>query len=150
MWPATARGWEQPVCSPGAGSGIRSPNRPGMPELKPADRRHPRRLPSHRGGEKERAKLQQEFLVQVLQASRTGGPVTRLIGAATAPGTQPAQRLDRPAEPATVKTPGTRRDHWGRGRTPERTKTARRWGGAQRESPELCGREGGEGGWAEA
>ena len=70
-----------------------------------AVRHHPGRLPSHQGEEKERVKLLQEFIVQVVQVSRPGGPVARLIGAATAPGTQPAQRLDHPLEHAITGTP---------------------------------------------
>ena len=62
--------------------------------------------PAIGGGEKERAKLLQEFLVQVLRLSRSDGPVARLIGAATAPGTQLAWCLACPYYPVTVETTG--------------------------------------------
>ena len=92
VWPVTARGWEQLVCSPGAYYDIRSPNAPGTPELWTEVCRHLGRLPSHREGEKGRAKLLQEFPVYILQVSRLDGPIIRLIGAATAPTTQTARR----------------------------------------------------------
>ena len=92
VWPATARGWEQPVCSSSAYSGLRSSNGPGTPKLWTAACRHLRRLPSHWEGEKGRSNLLQEFMVYILQLSRLDGTVSRLIGAATAPGTQPARR----------------------------------------------------------
>ena len=92
VWPATARGLEQPVCSPGAYSSLRSTNGLGTPELWTEARRHLGQLTSHWEGEKGRAKLLQEFPVHFLQVSRLDGPVARLIGAAIAPGTQPSQR----------------------------------------------------------
>ena len=89
VWPTTARGWEQPVYSPVEGYVLRSPNGPGTPEIWPAVRCHPGWLPRHQGGEKVSAKILQYFPVHILQVSRLDGTVTRLIGAATAPGTQP-------------------------------------------------------------
>ena len=45
--------------------------------------------PSIGGGEKEWAKLLREVSVHILQVSMIEGPVSRLIGAAAAPDTQP-------------------------------------------------------------
>ena len=89
VWPATARGWEQPVFSPSAGSGLRSPYEPEMPELCLAARCQPGRLTIHQERGKERAKLLQKFTVQILQVSRLDRLISRLISAATEPGTQP-------------------------------------------------------------
>ena len=58
------------------------------------------------GGGGGRAKVLHEFLVQVLQLSHLDGPVARLTGAATAPGTQLARRLACPANPETFGIPG--------------------------------------------
>ena len=60
--------------------------------------------PSIGGGEKEWAKLLWEVLVHILQVSLIEGPVSRLIGAAAAPGTQTAQCLTPPAMHTNVKT----------------------------------------------
>ena len=79
---------------------------PITPEQYPEDCCNPRRLPSHRGGEKGREKLLQEFLVQVLQASLAEGPVNRLISAVAAPGTQLIQRAALPDKPVNSETPG--------------------------------------------
>ena len=95
------------MCSPGSGSRLRSLNIPGMSELWTEACHHPGRLLSHQEEEKERAKLLQEFPVQVLQVSRLDRPVARLIGAATAPGTRPSQHLACPLDPATSGTPVT-------------------------------------------
>ena len=81
VWLTTACGWEKPVCSPGADSGLRFPNGPETPELWTATRHHLRRLTSHQRGEKGREKLLQEFPVYILQVSRLDQPVARLIGA---------------------------------------------------------------------
>ena len=94
------------MCFSGAGHGLSSPNKPVTPGLWPAAHRHPRRLPSHWGGEKERAKLLHEFLLQVIQVNRSDRPVARLIGATSAPGTQPARCLAHTFDPVTVGTPG--------------------------------------------
>ena len=58
------------------------------------------------GGGGGRAKLLQEVLIQILQVSLEQGPVDRLIGAADAPGTQPAKRWSLPAFLANVGMPG--------------------------------------------
>ena len=94
VWPITTREWEQPVCSPGADLGLCSPNETGAPDLLTAVRRHLGWKPTHWEREKGRAKLIRYFPVYILQVSRLDGPVDRLIGAATAPGTGLARRLD--------------------------------------------------------
>ena len=66
--------------SPGAGSGRRSPNGPGI-------RCHPRRLPIYQGGEKRRAKILREASVYIINRSMVEGNVRRFIGAAVAPRT---------------------------------------------------------------
>ena len=90
----------------GADSSIRSLIRTGTPELWASAHLHLGPLPSHQEGEKGRAKLLREFPVYILQVSQMDGSVTRLIGTATAPSTQPSRRLDPLRIPATVRTPG--------------------------------------------
>ena len=87
-------------------SGLRYPIGPRTPEKCLAACRHPRSLLSHWGGEKIRAPLLQEVLVQFLQVSQAYWPVSRFIGAATAPGIQPDQRLACQDKPANSRTPG--------------------------------------------
>ena len=78
--------------SPGTDSGLCYLNGPGTPKQWTVARRHLGRLPSHQEGEKGRTKILREFSVYILQVSWTDGRVTRLISAAAAHSTEPAQR----------------------------------------------------------
>ena len=89
------------MCFPGAGSGLQYLIRPRTPEQWTEELFHPRRLPSYWGKEKGRLKLIWEVSVIMLQVSIVKAPVVRLISAAVATGTQPAQTHALPAE-----TPG--------------------------------------------
>ena len=83
------RGWEQTVCSPGAGSSLQFLIKPMTCEQWPVGRCHPRHLPRHQEGKKGRAKILLEVLVKFLPVSLMERPVERLIGAAIATGIQP-------------------------------------------------------------
>ena len=75
VWPATACGWEQPMCSSSAYFGLCSPNGPRKPEQWTTAHSHLGRVPSHWEEEKGRTKLLREFPVYILQVSRLDGPL---------------------------------------------------------------------------
>ena len=57
VWPATACGWEQPMCSPGADSGLCYLKGPRIPKLRTAERCHLGRLPSQSEGRKSKEEI---------------------------------------------------------------------------------------------